>query len=220
MKMTNAARYRKRLLPFVCLLVLLTVWTGLGVADDIRNDGSFEMTTTGDCNVVIKMTPPMLIYQKLRESVSNLYLVMRNFASNRADTETVDKKADWDDSNHALTFSMKILGAGRNMGNHWEVDVPKEMEFYNLDESKRTLYFNQTLSSDDLAMRGMARLILPVGVHAMQWDASRHVASYVLPVPKGPERAGLLWIVAACLVGLGVVLTALSLFLKFPARKA
>jgi hypothetical protein len=218
MEMTHSARYRKRLLSFVFLLLLLNAGTGVGVAEDVRYDGSFEMTPTGDCAVTIKMTPPMLIYQKLRESVSNLYLVMRNFASNRADTETVDKKADWDDSNHSLTFSMKILGIGRNLGNHWELDVPKEMEFYNLDETKRTLYFNHTVSGDDFAMRGMARLALPAGVRDMKWDAARHVASYVLPVPKSPN-GGLLWIVAGCLVGLGVVLTALSIFLKVPAKK-
>jgi hypothetical protein len=45
----------------------------------------------------------MIIYQKLRESVSNLYLVLRQFSLSRADTEVVDKKADWDDSRQIIT---------------------------------------------------------------------------------------------------------------------
>ena len=215
--MTDAPHTSKHWLLILCLLALCLQPT-VGAADDIRCDGTFEMASNGDCTIVIKLVPPMLIYQKLRESVSNLYLVLRTLASERADTETVNKKADWDDSNHTLTFSMKALGSGRNMGNHWEVDVPKDMEFSNLDEAKRTLYFNQTLSGDDWSMRGTSRLVLPAGARDMKWDASHRVASYVLPIPKGPADLTLPLTVAVCLAGLGAVLVGLSFVLKFPGK--
>lgn len=212
--MLTATPARQRFWPVVCLL-LFVLWPGaVPAADDIRYDAAFELLPNGDCQAVIKLIPPMLVYQKLRDSVSNLYLVMRTFASSRADTETVDKKADWDDSKHTLTFSMKILGAGRNMGTHWEMDIPKEMEFSNLDESKRTLYFNQNEATDDWAMRGMARLVLPATAGAMRYDAGRHVASFVLPVPKAPSALRLPVLVGLGLAGLGAVLLALSFFLK------
>jgi hypothetical protein len=217
--MTIAPRDRKRLLPILCLLLLVGLWPRVAAADDIRYDGSFEMADNGDCKAVIKLIPPMVVYQKLRESVSNLYLVLRIFASSRADTETVDKKAEWDDSNHSLTFSMKILGAARNMGNHWEMTIPREMEFSNLDEAKRTLYFNQTESGDEWSMRGMGRLVLPANASDMKYDAGRRVASYVLPIPAGPDSGRLPFVVAACLAGLGLVMVALSFVLNPSVKK-
>jgi hypothetical protein len=220
--MTTAPRDRERLLPWLSLplvcLLCLGFWFRAGQANDIRYDGSFELADNGDCKAVIKLIPPMVVYQKLRDSVSNLYLVLRTFASSRADTETVDKKADWDDSNHSLTFSLKILGAGRNMGNHWEMQIPKEMEFSNLDEAKRTFYFNQTESNDEWSMRGMSRLVLPPAATNMRYDAGRHVASYVLPIPKGPDRLSLPLVAGLGLAGLGIVMLVLSLLLKAPTK--
>lgn len=218
--MMHASPFRKLLLSAALLLLALCVWTGPARADDIRYEGLFEMMGNGDCAAVIKMTPPMLIYQKLRESMSNLYLVMRAFASSRATTETVDKKADWDDSNRTLTFSMKLLGIGRNMGKHWELDTPKDMEFSNLDEAKRTLYFNQTISGDDWVIRGVTRVVLPLGAQNMKWDAGRRVASYVMPIPKAPGSESAPLVLAGVLVGLGLILLVLSFVLKSPPKAA
>jgi hypothetical protein len=78
--------------------------------------GVYVLSPNGDVSATIKLTPPMIIYQKLRESVSNLYLVLRQFPLSRADTEVVDKKADWDDSNRTMTFSMKLLGGRTQLG--------------------------------------------------------------------------------------------------------
>jgi hypothetical protein len=218
--MTYPSLYRKGLLTTALLLAALCVWTGPARADDIKYEGLFEMQPNGDCNTVIKMTPPMLIYQKLRESMSNLYLIMRSFASSRATTETVDKKADWDDSSRTLTFSMKLLGIGRNMGNHWELDTPKDMEFSNLDEAKRTLFFNQTISGEDWTIRGVTRVILPQGASAMKWDAGRRVASYAMPIPKAPGADTLPLALGGGLVGLGAILLLLSFVLKSPPKTA
>jgi hypothetical protein len=106
------------------------------------------------------------------------------------------------------------------MGNHWEMDVPREMEFSNLDESKHTYYFNQNETSDDWAMRGMSRLVLPATATNMRYDAGRHVASYVLPIPKAPSPFGPLVLAGLGLAAVGLIATGLSFMPAFSGKKA
>ncbi len=187
-------------------------------AEDVRLEGSYVLSRNGDVAVSIKLIPPMAIYQRLRESVSNLYLAMRQFSSLRADIEVVDKKADWDDSNRSLTFSLKMLGAARNLGTRWELEVPKDTEFINLDESKRTLYFNESVpDSSEITIRGPSKLLMPSEAGNIKYDGTRRVVSYTLPPVKAQESGRELVVWAAVLVGAGLVLTAASFFLKAPA---
>jgi hypothetical protein len=184
-------------------------------AQDIRYDGTYSLAPNGDMAVTIKLVPPMVIYQKLRESISNLYLVMRGFASSRANTEVVEKKADWDDSNRTLSFSMKILGAGHNLGDRWEVEVPKPTEFSNLDEAKRTFYFDESATTPAGTIRGISKLILPAEAKQFKWDESRRVASYVMPsIGSASGKILLLWIAAVLFLGTGAALTVASFVIK------
>jgi hypothetical protein len=184
-------------------------------AQEIRYDGTYSLAPNGDMAVTIKLVPPMVIYQKLRESISNLYLVMRGFASSRANAEVVEKKADWDDSNRTLSFSMKILGAGHNLGDRWEVEVPKPTEFSNLDEAKRTFYFNESAATPAGTIRGISKLILPAEAKQFKWEESRRVASYVMPPTGGASgKILLLWIAAVVFLGAGAALTVASFVIK------
>lgn len=200
------------------LLVGLAVlfMPGATLAEDIRLEGTYVLSATGDVAMTLKLTPPMVIYQQLRDSVSNLYLVLRQFSSSRADTEVVDKKAEWDDSNRSMTFSMKLLGASRNLGNRWELDIPKGTEFINLDETKRTFYFNEIVQDGSaVAIRGTSRLIMPSEAQNFKWEGSRRAIAYTMPPVRAPsERNFTLFIVAVAVGVLGVVLTAASFFVK------
>jgi hypothetical protein len=189
-------------------------------AEEIRLDGTYVLAGNGDVTLSLKLTPPMAVYQQLRDSVSNLYLVLRQFASSRADTEVVDKKAEWDDSNRSMTFSMKMLGASRNLGNHWELDIPKGTEFINLDEAKRIFYFNEIVQDGDaVTVRGTSRLMMPADARNLKWEGSRRVVSYTMPPVKAPsERSLMLLVSAVALVVLGIALTAGSFFVKSPSR--
>jgi len=60
-------------------------------AQEVRYDGQFTLAPNGDLDMVLKLTPPMEQYQGMRDSVSNLYLFMRDLASNRADAEEIGR---------------------------------------------------------------------------------------------------------------------------------
>ena len=182
--------------------------------EDTHYEGTFELKANGDMAVVIKLTPPMMRYQMMRDNISNLYLMLRNLASERAATEVAEKKAEWDDANRTITFSMTVLGAGRNMGKHWEVDIVKNAVFSNLDEAKRTLYFSEQGSGMMGNVRGNTKVVLPDEATECKFDADRHVASYVLPIPEGASGGGGLWTAAIVLWVFGAVLAVASFVVK------
>ena len=212
--MANLLRYAKRMLPLACLVFAVFLLPCEAGADDIRYDGSFVLAPNGDLAVTLKFTLPMLQYQNLRDNVSNLYLLLRQLSSDRADTEVVDKKADWDDANRTITFSMTMLGAARNLGKHWEFDVPEGADFSNLDEAKRTLYFNENQAGPMGAIRGTSRLVLPDDVQEFGWEEPRRVARYAMPAPSTGTPTLALWIAAVVMIVLGAGAMAASFVVK------
>jgi len=203
---------RRRNCGTACLAVLLLLAATFGLAStasagEIKYDGSFTLKTNGDMAVVIKLTLPMMQYQRLRDSVSNLYLMLRDLASSRADTEVVDKKADWDDANRTITFSMTVQGAAKNHGNHWEIPVAKGAIFTTFNEKERTFYFSEAAMGPMGVVRGTTKGILPEQATQVKWDKSRRVVCYVLPAPRsvGGTRSGLL------IPGIGLSVVGLAL---------
>ncbi len=173
-------------------------------AQDVGYDGQFTLSANGDLDMALKMTLPMEKYQGLRDSVSNLYLFTRDLAANRADAEVTQKKAEWDDASRTVTFTIHMLGAARNMGNHWEFDVGPGAVFSNLDEDKKTVFFNETVEGTDGAVRGNSRLQLPAEAKQAKYDASRKLVSYVLPIPSSGSLRGTLLVPAVILLVLGL----------------
>jgi hypothetical protein len=175
-------------------------------AQDIGYDGTFTLSPVGDLDMVLKLTLPMERYQGLRNSISNLYLLMRDLASNRAGVEIAQRKADWDDSARTVTFSIRMLGAARNMGNRWEFDVGPGAVFSNLDEDKKAVYFNETGEGEMGIIRGNSRLFLPAQATQAKYDASRKMVSYIMPKPSSGSAKSVLLVPAAVLfvLGLGV----------------
>lgn len=173
-------------------------------AQEVRYDGQFTLAPNGDLDMVLKLTPPMEQYQGMRDSVSNLYLFMRDLASNRADAEVTQKKADWDDPNRTVTFTIHMLGAARNMANRWEFEIGEGAVFSNFDEDKGIMYFNESGKGAMGAVRGNSRLQLPPQASQGKYDAARKVVTYVLPVPSSGSLRTTLLLPAALLVVLGL----------------
>ncbi len=214
--MKDSQRYVRQILIPLFLLVSALVTPFAAAAEEIRLDGAYELSPNGDVSINVKLTASMILYQGLRENVSNLYLVLRELSASRADTEVVDKKADWDDPNRAMNFSMKMLGASRNLGNHWELELPKDMEFINLDEAKRTFYFNETGEAGSLAtIRGSSKLVMPPEARDFKWEGNRRVIAYVMPpVKAASSRNTTLLVLGVVSMLLGISLTTGSFFLK------
>jgi hypothetical protein len=173
-------------------------------AQEIGYDGNFTLSPVGDLDMVLKLTLPMDRYQMLRNNVSNLYLLMRDLASNRAGVEAAERKADWDDSGRTVTFTIKMLGAAKNMGNHWEVEVAPEAVFSNLDEAKKIVYFNESATNQMGTIRGNSRLQLPAGATQAKYDVSRKLVSYVMPKSSSGSMKSALLVPALVLLVLGL----------------
>ena len=212
--MNRSRRYAAGMVALGCFVLLMAAVPGEVGGAEITYDGTFAIAHNGDMAVTVKLTLPMLQYQKLRDNISNLYLMLRNLASERANTEVVDKKADWDDANRTITFSMTVLGAARNLGNRWEVDVAKGAMFSNLDEAKKTLFFSEAGKGTLGPIRGTSKLILPDVAEDFKWDSSRRVASYCMPPVKGGAGGSGLWIAAIVVLILGAVVTGASFVVK------
>jgi hypothetical protein len=214
--MKNSRRCVRQTLVLICLLSAVLALPVAASSEEIRLDGAYVLSPSGDVLMTVKLTASMMLYQTLRQNVSNLYLVLRQLASSRADTEVVDQKADWDDPNRTMTFSMKLLGASRNFGNHWELEIPKGTEFINLDEGKRTFYFNETAEAGSLAnIRGTSKLLMPPEARDFKWEGSRRVIVYAMPPVKAASTRNMtLLVLGGVLMLLGISLTAGSFFLK------
>jgi hypothetical protein len=172
-------------------------------AQDIGYDGTFTLSPVGDLDMVLKLTLPMEKYQSLRSSVSNLYLFLRDLASNRAGVEVTQRKADWDDSSRTLTFTIHMLGAAKNLGSRWEFDVGQGESFSNLDEAKKALYFTETGQGGMGNLRGNSRLFLPAQATQAKWDGSRKIVSYVLPKPSSGGKGLVIPALALIVLGAG-----------------
>ena len=203
----------------LCVAVLCVAAATSVTAQETKYSGDYALEPNGDMDVVIKFTLPMVQYQALRQGVGNPYLLLRDTYSNRSEAEATGQHAEWDDGSRSVTLSLTELGAARNMANRWEVEVPKGPAFSNLDEAKRTLYFNESGSGLMGNVQGTSRLILPSGAQQMKWDEGRRMVSYVLPAPKAPGRSPALLIAAILLIGVGVVALAVS-FVMRPAPAA
>ncbi len=214
--MKDSRKYARLVVVWLCFLAALLVYPASGSADDIRAEGVYTLFVNGDLAVMFKLTPSMKLYQYMRERVSNPYLLLRWLSSARAAAEAVDPKLEFDDANHSINFSAKILGSARNLGNHWELDAAKGAVFINLDEAKRTFFFNETGSAGEMgSIRGISRLVMPAEAKQLKWDSPNRVVSYVLP-PLGASssRNSALLICGVVLMVLGAGLTMGSFFLK------
>jgi len=210
--MTNNARFRNA--AAAAAILALAVFAVPARAQDVGYDGNFTLTPVGDLDMILKMTLPMERYQSMRDSVSNLYLFTRDLASSRADAEVTQKKAEWDDAARTVTFTIRMLGAARNMGNHWEFDVGPGAVFSNLDEDKRTVYFNETMGAEAGSIRGNSRLVLPAEARQAKYDAGRRIVTYVMPSPGGAAGRRILLIPAILLVVAGLGLLGASFAVK------
>jgi hypothetical protein len=216
--MRHSGRYLLQVLLALGFLSLFLAAPVTVAAEEIRFEGIYTAAANGDVTVVYKFTPPMAIYQQLRNSISNLYLLLRGLASGRAEIEVVDKKADWDDSSRTLTFSFKTLGLARNMGNRWEIDVLPGVEFSNLNEATRTVYFNEDNTGPLGRVRGISRLNLPAQARDFRWDESKRVVSYVMPIPETSAGGSTTsFIFGLVLLVVGALLTGASFLRKSAA---
>jgi len=183
------------------LLVLATAGTAYGAGGESHYEGTFRVQPNGDVKVQLDMTLPMRQYQQMRESVSNLYLMLRELASGRSDIEVVDKNANWDDANRMVKFTMTWLGAAENLGTGWQIEIPEGTKFSNMDEDEKVLHF---FASGADGMGGMEKIFLPPEAEDIAWNNTKRLITYKIPTAGGGSGE-MLWMLGAACVVVGLV---------------
>jgi len=204
----------KKWTAIIAVLLVLIISRVPARAQEMLYDGDFVLQPNGDMQAVVKLTLPMEQYDQLKTSVSNLYLLLRDLSSNRADVEIDQTKADWDDQHRTVTFTIHMLGAARNMGNYWSCEVDKDATFSNLDETKKIVYFNENYTTEAGAIKGTSRIEFPKTASSCKYDASKHQVTYVLPRPGGRSGSLILLIIGGLLTVLGLAAVAGSFIIK------
>lgn len=200
-------------------LVLSGLLAQPAAAKAVTLDASYLLAANGDLDVTMKLTTSMILYEKLRHNIANLYLLLRHLASQRAEMEVEQQKADWDDASRTITISYRALGMARNLGNHWEFEIPPQADFSNLDIDKRTVYFSEEIDSPLGKIAGRAKLILPPEAQQYRWDSQKRAVSYVIPRPKKTTPQKKLIAAAGILGVLGLALIAASFLWQEPVQR-
>ena len=84
------------------------------------------------------------------------------------------------------------------------------MEFSNLNEATKTVYFNEDNTGPLGRVRGLSRLNLPAQARDFRWDDSRRVVSYVMPVPETSAGGSTSYVLGLVLLVVGALLTGAS----------
>ena len=116
-------------------------------------EGRWEVQANGDVKATRKYTLPMQMYRMWKAADAPM-LEARSFSSGRSSLEVTGKKADWDDLNRTLIFTMTEMGAFQNKGDHWEGKMPLGHEFSNLDETRKIAFFHFTAAAEHRASAG------------------------------------------------------------------
>ena len=186
-------------------------------------EGRWEFQPNGDVKVTRTFKLPMQMYTMWKSKDVHM-LEARNFAGERSTVEVAAKKADWDDLNQTLTMTMTVLGLCQNKGDHWEGKMLPNIEFSNLDETRKIAYFHFSVDGDMGRIQGQDVVVFPPACTRPTWDSARKVVTYITPPTLVARTAAVSsesvrwWVLAAiCIVG-GVALFLASLLVK-PAKK-
>ena len=179
---------------------------------------TFTIRPNGDVAVDMKFTLPMAEYMQMRSTVLVPQLLLRDLGSERSDIEVKDTDAKYDDDERSVNFTMLALGGARNMGDHWEFEVDKGRVFSNLNEPEKTMYFTPSIEGEMGSFQGQEKVVFPDEATQIEWDKSKRVVTYVLPVPPSPCSSGktVLWVLSAACILAGAAMLVVS-FVRAPA---
>lgn len=169
-------------------------------------EGRWEVQANGDVKATRKYTLPMQMYRMWKAADAPM-LEARSFSSGRSSLEVTGKKADWDDLNRTLIFTMTEMGAFQNKGDHWEGKMPLGHEFSNLDETRKIAFFHFTAAADIGQVQGQDQVILPPDSVKPSWDASARVIRYTMPASSTMgESSRMAMLLSAVCFGTGILM--------------
>jgi len=149
--------------------------TGEGVAD-----------LKGDLRLKLDWKfPTNALYIEIKKNYPNPYVILREFASQRAAFEIANAKIEYDDAQRSLHVTADFLGGAVNKKGRWEIDIGKEADCIWME--KQRAIFLQIFPMGSQMIQVMDMMInLPREAFNAKYDKKKGLLTYSLP--KKPAK--------------------------------
>jgi len=187
---------RKRILGLAfCVGLLMVIWStsfvyaqlAIEEFNTIRITGQGVVDRKGNLGLKLDWKiPTNALYIEIKRNYPNPYVLLRDFASQRAAFELANAKIEYDDAQNQLHLQADLLGASVNKRGRWEMDVGEGADCIWMEKQKAI--FLQIFPTDTQIIQVMDTMInLPGEASNIKYDEKKGLLIYSLPVEP---RAG------------------------------
>jgi len=147
----------------------------------LRITGEGVVDLKGDLHVNLDWKiPTNALYIEIKRNFPNPYVILREFASQRAAFEVANAKIEYDDAERALHLTADFLGASVNKRGRWEIDMGKGTDCIWM-EGQRAIFL-QIFPIDSQMIQIMDMMInLPQEASSVKYDEKKGLLTYSLP---------------------------------------
>jgi len=180
-------RKKKVLLIFLVLFVvyffvpLACAQLAIEELNTIRITGEGVVDTKGNLHMKLDWKfPTSALYIEIRKNYPNPYVILREFASQRAAFEIANAKIEYDDAKRSLHVTTDFLGGAVNKKRRWEIDIGEEADCIWMEKQKAI--FLQIMPMDSQMIQVMDMMInLPQEASNVKYDKEKGLLAYSLP---------------------------------------
>jgi len=180
-------RKKKVLLVFLVLLVVCyfipfaSAQLPTEKLNTIRIRGEGVVDLKGDLHMKLNWKfPTNALYIQIKKNFPNPYVILREFASQRAAFEIANAKIEYDDAKRSLHVTADFLGGAVNKRGRWEIDIGKGADLIWME--KQRAIFLQIMPIDSQMIQVMDMMInLPQEASKVRYDKKKGLLTYSLP---------------------------------------
>jgi len=178
----------KILLLFLLVLFLAYFFQSFAFAqlptedfNTIRITGEGTIDTKGNLHLDLNWKiPTNSLYIEIKRNYPNPYVILREFASQRATFEVVNATIEYDDAQRQLHLKTDFLGASVNKKGRWEMDVGEGADCIFMEEQRAM--FLEIIPGDSQMIQVMDMMInLPQEASNIRYNEEKGVLAYSLP---------------------------------------
>jgi len=181
---------KKKVLLSSLVLVLFIVYFPLSFAsaqlpvedfNTIRITGEGIVDTKGDLHLKLDWKiPTNALYTEIKRNYPNPYVILREFASQRAAFEVANPTIKYDDAQKQLHLQADFLGASVNKRGRWEIEIGKGADLIWM-EKQRAIFLQIFPISSQLIQVMNIMVNLPKESSNVRYNEEKGILIYSLP---------------------------------------
>ena len=171
------------LVLFVTYFPLTFVFAQLPVEEfnTLRVTGKGVVDTKGDLHVELDWKfPTSALYIEIKRNFPNPYVILREFASQRAAFEVANAKIEYDDARRQLHLKADFLGGAVNKRGRWEIDMGKGTDCIWMEEQRAIFLQIFPIGSQMVLVMDMM-INLPQEASNIRYNEKKGLLTYSLP---------------------------------------